>query len=83
MINTSNEKGKVQRVGSGVVLSRDLIATNYHVIEKAAEVRIRHKGKEYPARLRHRDRDVCTFDTEGMTAPPGAKRRDVRDLLTS
>lgn len=71
VIQTYDAKGKAQNYGSGVVLAKDLIATNYHVIEGAASIRVVHKGKTYPASLRHsdRDRDVCTLTAKRISAP--------------
>jgi Trypsin-like peptidase domain len=71
VIRTYNTEGKSKGLGSGVVLASDLIATNCHVIEDAAKIRVGHRGKEYSATLRHSDwdRDVCTLTVRGINAP--------------
>ncbi|RJR47701.1 MAG: hypothetical protein C4576_09195 [Desulfobacteraceae bacterium] len=57
--------------GSGVVLAKGLVATNYHVVEGSSRIQIVHGGKAYPATLLHADRekDVCTLLVKGLSAP--------------
>ena len=71
VIRTYDEKGDPRGLGSGVILAKDLIATNHHVIENAVRIEVIHQGKAYSARLKHidRDRDVCTLTSKGINAP--------------
>jgi tetratricopeptide (TPR) repeat protein len=71
VIRTYDANGKNLRLGSGVALASDLIATNCHVIEHAAKTQVVHRGKEYSATLRHSDwdRDICTLTVSGINAP--------------
>ncbi len=70
-IRTLDAKGTTLKSGSGVALAKDLIATNFHLIEGAAKTQIIHKGVTYSSSLRHidRDRDVCSLTTNGISAP--------------
>ena len=71
VIRTYDAKGKNLELGSGVVLASELIATNCHVIEDAAKIRVAYRGKEYPATLQHSDsdRDICILAISGLKAP--------------
>jgi S1-C subfamily serine protease len=71
VIETFNEQGKQKGLGSGVVISLGVVATNHHVIDSAKKIMVKHKGKEYAAALLHsdKDRDVCTLTVAGLTAP--------------
>ena len=71
VVHGMDNQGKPQSLGSGVVLSKDEIVTNCHVIEKSATLSIEHRGREYPATLKHSDydRDVCSLTVTGFDAP--------------
>jgi tetratricopeptide (TPR) repeat protein len=71
VVNSLDAKGKQIGLGSGVVLPGGAVATNCHVIEDAEKFKVRHRHKEYPAKLRHSDweRDVCTLVATGLQAP--------------
>lgn len=63
--------GDTKGLGSGVVLSEGVVATNYHVIQEAKKVKVVHQGNEYPATLEQYDwdKDVCTLSVSGFKAP--------------
>ena len=71
VVRVYNEKGRCFAFGSGVVLPGGDVATNYHVVEKAASIKVRKGGKDYPALIRYgdRDRDVCTLSVSGIKSP--------------
>jgi hypothetical protein len=71
VIRAYDAKGENLRLGSGVALATDVIATNCHVIEDAAKIQVVQHGKKYPATLRHSDwdRDICTLTVSGVNAP--------------
>jgi S1-C subfamily serine protease/Tfp pilus assembly protein PilF len=71
VIRTYDATGKSRMFGSGVALTSEVIATNCHVIEDAPKIQVVHRGKEYPATLRHSDwdRDICTLIVSGLNAP--------------
>jgi Do/DeqQ family serine protease len=72
-------------LGSGVVIDaeRGHVVTNYHVIEKADEIRVTlHDGRELPATLLGADPDtdvaVLDIDADRLTAIPLADSRRLR-----
>ena len=71
VVHGMDNQGKPQSLGSGVVLSKDEIVTNCHVIEKSATLSIEHRGREYSATLKHSDydHDVCSLNVTGFDAP--------------
>ena len=71
VVHGRDNEGKPQSLGSGVVLSKDEIVTNCHVIEKSATLSVEHRGREYPATLKHSDydHDVCSLNVTGFDAP--------------
>ena len=64
--------GKAIAQGSGVVIAKDTVVSNCHVIEKAATARVVYRNKKLPATLRYEDveRDLCSFTVRGLSAPP-------------
>ena len=75
VIVTYGAEGKSTGLGSGVVVSNDVIATNCHVIQGAIKTEIIHKGKQYPATVLHSDwdRDLCTLSVSNLKAPAVVK----------
>ncbi|MBC7162892.1 MAG: serine protease [Immundisolibacter sp.] len=71
VVHGMDNQGKPQSLGSGVVLSKDEIVTNCHVIEKSATLSVEHRGREYSATLKHSDydHDVCSLNVTGFDAP--------------
>ncbi len=66
------QDGKAIAQGSGVVIAKDSVVSNCHVIEKAAIARVVCRNKNLPATLRYEDveRDLCSFTVRGLSAPP-------------
>jgi cytochrome c-type biogenesis protein CcmH/NrfG len=71
VVQGRDNAGEPQSLGSGVVLSKDEIVTNCHVIEKSATLSVKHRGREYSATLKHSDydHDVCSLNVTGFDAP--------------
>ena len=71
VIRTYNSMGEDQGLGSGVVVAEGVVATNCHVIEDTAKIQVVYRRSNYPATLRHndRDRDVCTLTVNALKAP--------------
>ena len=67
-----DNRGKVSSVGSGVVIPDGSVATNCHVVGKAARLEIRYQNRQYPAAKLYTDwdRDVCSLKAQGLSAPP-------------
>jgi len=70
MIRTYDTTGDELAQGSGVLIGKELIATNCHVIENATTLQVVHQGQEFSATLRHSDwdRDVCTLTVKDLKA---------------
>ncbi|NHQ61184.1 tetratricopeptide repeat protein [Chlorobium sp. BLA1] len=68
VIHNFDNKGKIQSLGSGILLPSGQVATNYHVIEKAGKLTVSLQGREYPATPGYIDRfrDVCSLVVSGM-----------------
>jgi len=71
VVENINAKGKVQSMGSGVVLPDGDVVTNCHVIKGASRLKVRIGNKEHPATLRYSDwdRDVCSLSIASLSAP--------------
>jgi tetratricopeptide (TPR) repeat protein len=67
-----DSKGKTSSLGSGVVMPDGTVATNCHVIQKAARLVVRYQKKEYQAVKRYTDwdRDTCTLMATDLNASP-------------
>jgi S1-C subfamily serine protease len=81
VIESFDAKGKLEKLGSGVVLPGGTVATNCHVLENGSAFEVVDSDKTHGALLRYRNnkRDVCGL------AVPGLSRRaitfgTVRDL---
>ncbi|NTW68721.1 MAG: serine protease [Chlorobiaceae bacterium] len=68
LIHNYDNKGKVQSIGSGILLPSGQIATNYHVVEKAGKLTLSSQGREYLATVGYFDRfrDVCSLVVPGL-----------------
>lgn len=66
------EDGKAIAQGSGVVIAKDTVVSNCHVIEKADSANVLYQNKRLAATLRYMDagRDLCSFTVKGLIAPP-------------
>ncbi|MGK2913726.1 MAG: trypsin-like peptidase domain-containing protein, partial [Porticoccaceae bacterium] len=71
VVQGEDATGKLLSLGSGVVIMNGVVATNCHVTNKAARLKVIYQDKAYPAIARHTDgdRDVCSLTVEGMKAP--------------
>lgn len=72
--------GKAIMQGSGVVIAKDTVVSNCHVIEKTATTNIFYQHKPMAAKLLYADveHDLCSFTVKGLSAPPvrmGSPRR--------
>jgi tetratricopeptide (TPR) repeat protein len=66
-----DDKGNRQQLASGVVLPSGEVATNNHVIQKAARLAVIYNGKIFTAKPHHSDpeRDICILEVSGLNAP--------------
>lgn len=71
-VHSHDKAGVVTKFGSGVVISRELVVSNCHVVANSHATTVRYESKEFPATLQHQDleRDLCSFSVEGLIAPP-------------
>ena len=71
VVENIDAQGKVQSMGSGVVLADGNVVTNCHVVKDANRLKVRSGDKEHPATLRYSDwdRDVCSLSSAGLSAP--------------
>lgn len=60
--------------GSGVVVSRDYVITNRHVVERGKTIRVRQTGKTFGANVQFTDSqfDLCGLSVPGLPATPVA-----------
>ena len=80
VVQAKDAKGKTQSIGSGVVIGKEEIVTNCHVIENANSYTVKHDERQFTARLKHADwmRDVCSLTVKGLNArvaPLGSTQR--------
>ncbi|NHQ61187.1 tetratricopeptide repeat protein [Chlorobium sp. BLA1] len=68
VVHAYDNNGRLQSMGSGIVLSSGQVVTNYHVIEKAARLMVIYQGREYTAKAGYTDRfrDVCSLVVSGL-----------------
>lgn len=71
VVENIDAKGKVQTIGSGVVLADGDVVTNCHVVKNAFQLKVRNGDKVHRATLRYSDwdRDVCSLSSAGLNAP--------------
>lgn len=64
--------GKERSLGSGVIISKNLVITNCHVISNASRIYVKVRGKVHQAKLRHSDpdRDVCSVTVNELNGNP-------------
>jgi len=57
--------------GSGVVIDRETVITNCHVVRRAPEIQVRVSGRSYPGTVLVADEvfDLCTLSVGGLNAP--------------
>lgn len=70
-VRTLDEQGDAAAQGSGVVVAAGRIATNCHVVQEAASLRIVGAQGEFAARWVGQDpqRDVCILAVDGFSVP--------------
>lgn len=75
VIHTYDLQGTGRSLGSGVVVAKDVIATNCHVIDADMQIRVYYRANVYPAKLLHSDwdRDICTLTVKNINATPVTK----------
>lgn len=71
VVENIDTQGKVQSMGSGVVLADGNVVTNCHVVKGANRLTVRSGDEKHPATLRYSDwdRDVCSLSSAGLIAP--------------
>src|SRR5436190_22428820 len=67
--------------GSGVVISRERIVTNCHVLAKAKSIQVKRENITYEAKLEHPDteRDLCILAVKDLKAPT-VETVDLKDV---
>ena len=63
-----NSEGEVESLGSGVVIAKGEIATNCHVIKRAAQVWAKQGElvSQLKVRFKDQDRDLCQLTVRGV-----------------
>lgn len=71
-IQTYDDKGNPEAQGSGVVIGAGLVASNCHVVEDAASIRLNSAQGEVKAEWSSRSPglDLCLLKVAGLQAPP-------------
>ncbi|NTU58978.1 MAG: tetratricopeptide repeat protein [Chlorobiaceae bacterium] len=66
-----DDNGNRQQIASGVIMPNGDVATNHHVIQKAARLAVVYNGKSFSAKPRYSDqeRDICMLEVPGLKAP--------------
>jgi tetratricopeptide (TPR) repeat protein len=66
-----DDKDNRQQFASGVVMPDGEVATNHHIIEKAARLAVIFNGKAFAAKARHYnpENDICLLDVPDLKAP--------------
>ncbi len=77
LVEALRSDGKVLSQGSGVVVAREGVVTNRHVVEEATGIRVRHGKKTWVATIAYLDpeHDLCQLRVLGLPAPPVPIRR--------
>lgn len=72
MVYAADASQKIVGRGSGVLVARDLLVTNCHVIARGKTFRAAHKAKHSPARLLayDSDNDLCILEVQGLDVTP-------------
>ncbi len=72
-----DEQGQSEGHGSGVVVGAGLVATNCHVVQEAAALRVAAQAGQFDAKWVRQDpqRDLCILAVDGLRAPAPALRR--------
>ncbi|WP_347988427.1 trypsin-like peptidase domain-containing protein [Methylomonas sp. AM2-LC] len=81
-IVTFDEKGHQEGQGSGVVVNKDHIVTNCHVVREAHTLKVNTGDHEYAATWTQADptRDICLLSVEGLPPMSPQELRKLDDL---
>ena len=65
-------EGKTKSLGSGVVIGKEQVITNCHVVEKGISLRVKVGKNTHPATLKYSDsdRDLCQLVVSSLVAAP-------------
>src|SRR5450830_1996741 len=71
-----DEQGLDLGLGSGVVIGTEQVATNCHVVQEAASLRVTNAAGEFAGQWVRQDpqRDICLLAVKGLVAPPARLR---------
>jgi len=72
LIKTYDKSGQAIMQGSGVVIAKDTVVSNCHVIENSVTTRVFYQHKQVTAKLLYEDEehDLCSFIVKNLSAPP-------------
>lgn len=72
VIHAYGDNGRLRNQGSGVVIGKDAVVTNCHVIEEAKRIVVVHTAREIDAAADMSDveRDLCHLTVPGLAAVP-------------
>jgi len=70
VVQTYNKKGSALSQGSGVVVEENTVATNCHVLNGAATIKIKHNGDYFNSSVRSTnwEKDVCLLTSDRLDA---------------
>ncbi|MDH5535278.1 MAG: trypsin-like peptidase domain-containing protein [Betaproteobacteria bacterium] len=70
-IHAYDKDGNALNQGGGVVVGKEAVATNCHVVEDSARIAVHHETHVYEAKLTHadNDRDLCQVAVSQLDAP--------------
>jgi len=76
-VRVLDEQGEESSMGSGVVIGKELVATNCHVVRKATRLRVISQSGELVGQWVRQDplRDICILAVAGLAAPQVSLRR--------
>ena len=76
-VRVLEEQGEESSMGSGVVIGKELVATNCHVVRKATRLRVISQSGELVGQWVRQDpqRDICILAVAGLAAPQVSLRR--------
>jgi len=71
LVSVSNAQGQRIKIGSSVVIGREELVTNCHVLTQGRSITIKHDNTMHMAQLVHADveRDLCIIRAKGLAAP--------------
>lgn len=70
-IHAYDKDGNAVNQGGGVVVGKDAVATNCHVVEEGERITVYHAGRAHQSKLTHadRERDLCQVAVPQLDAP--------------